>query len=65
MDRWYTVMVQPTLLEPVAVVCAYGNRQTSWQQIRIIPAASWDEAKEKAAKIVEGKVKRGYMICEG
>ena len=24
-DRWYMVTVQPTLLEPVAVVCAYGE----------------------------------------
>ena len=24
MDRWYSVTVQPTLLDPCAVICAWG-----------------------------------------
>ena len=41
-----------------------GNRQTSWQQMRIIPATSWDEAQALAAQIVGEKVKRGYELIK-
>ena len=39
MDRWYMVFVQATLFEPVAVICAWGNRRNSYQQLRVLPAA--------------------------
>jgi predicted DNA-binding WGR domain protein len=32
MDRWYSVRVQSTLLEPWAVICAWGNRRTRYQR---------------------------------
>ena len=44
MDRWYMVFVQATLFEPVAVICAWGNRRNSYQQLRVLPARSDDEA---------------------
>jgi predicted DNA-binding WGR domain protein len=30
MNRWYTVMVQPTLLDPVAVITAWGSRENDF-----------------------------------
>ena len=60
-DRWYMVAVQPTLFEPLAVICTWGNRQNSWQQSRILPVASTTEAYEVAEKIITQKVKRGYI----
>lgn len=60
MDRWYSVTVQPTLLDPVAVVCAWGSRRSRYQQLRALPAASLEEACAAAERIVRGKVRRGY-----
>jgi predicted DNA-binding WGR domain protein len=51
-NRWYSVCVQPTLLDSVAVVCAWGRRHTSYQRVRILPAESPEIAKEIAASIV-------------
>jgi predicted DNA-binding WGR domain protein len=62
MDRWYMVFVQASLLDPVAVICAWGNRRNSYQQLRVLPAASWEEAHETAQDMVKKKVARGYDI---
>ena len=62
MDRWYMVFVQASLLDPVAVICAWGNRRNSYQQLRVLPAASWEEAHETAQDMVKKKVARGYEI---
>ena len=64
MDRWYMVFVQATLFEPVAVICAWGNRRNSYQQLRVLPAHSEDEAFTVAQKIVEQKLARGYALVQ-
>jgi len=61
MDRWYMVFVQATLLDSVAVVCAWGSRRTAYHQLRVRPASSTEEALTTAKKIVQQKVKRGYQ----
>ena len=66
MDRWYMVFVQASLLDPVAVICAWGNRRNSYQQLRVLPAASWTEAHETAQDMVKKKLDRGYeIVSEG
>lgn len=60
-NRWYLVFVQATLLDPMAVTCMWGSRETTWQQLRILPAASLHEAEVLAGKIIRGKIKRGYV----
>jgi len=62
MDRWYMVFVQASLLDPVAVICAWGNRRNSYQQLRVLPAASWEEALQAAQGIVKQKLGRGYEV---
>ena len=59
-NRWYTVMVQPTLLDPIAVVTTWGSRETDYQQVHIEPMASEREALATAESIVLAKLKRGY-----
>jgi len=44
-NRWYMVSVQQTLLEPVAVVCAWGSRKSRWQRLRVLPVDSCEAAK--------------------
>lgn len=60
MNRWYMVQIQPTLLDPIAVICSWGNRDTSWARSRILPMDSLEQAKEEAEKIIAAKIKRGY-----
>jgi predicted DNA-binding WGR domain protein len=62
MDRWYFVGIQPTLLEPWAVICAWGNRRTRYARMRSLPAESLKVAEEIAAAIVSRKMRRGYLI---
>ena len=62
MDRWYFVGIQPTLLEPWAVICAWGNRRTRYMRMRSLPAESLKVAEEIATDIVTRKVRRGYLI---
>ena len=62
-DRWYMVLVQPTLLDPIAVYCAWGSNDSEWQRSRTIPAADMDAAAFLAARVVAQKVKRGYEIA--
>jgi len=52
MDRWYSVSVQPTLLDSVAVVCAWGRRHTGYQRVRVLLADSSETAEEIAAGVV-------------
>lgn len=60
-DRWYTVLVQPTLFEPVAVTCAWGNRQTAWQRMRIFPSESLEDAMALAEEIVAQKIRQDAL----
>lgn len=62
MDRWYLVTVQATLFDPVAVITAWGSRETTYQQMRIFPARSKEEALQLAVRIVGQKLRRGYML---
>ena len=61
MDRRYSVAIQPTLLDPVAVVCFWGSRRSSYQRMQVHPAATQEEAQKVAEKIVRGKIRRGYL----
>ena len=63
MDRRYSVAVQPTLLDPVAVVCVWGSRRSSYQRMRAEPADSISEAEALAAKLVARKCRRGYRLA--
>ena len=62
MDRWYSVCVQPTLLDPVAVVCAWGNRRTNYLRTLVLPTDSSEKAMKLADYIVTRKIRRGYTV---
>lgn len=55
------VQVQPTLLDPIAVICSWGNWDTAWERSRIFPMDSMEQAQEEAEKIIASKIKRGYQ----
>ena len=60
-SRWYSVIVQPTLMDGCTVVCLWGSRGTSYQRERILPVSSPDEAQALAEQIVARKLRRGYV----
>jgi predicted DNA-binding WGR domain protein len=64
MNRFYWVHIQPTLLDEIAVVCAWGSRDNVFQQMRAIPVQDMKEAERMAAEIVERKISRGYLKFE-
>ncbi|MDL1889851.1 WGR domain-containing protein [Nitrospirales bacterium NOB] len=61
MDRRYSVAIQPTLLDPIAVVCVWGSRRSNYQRMHVRPAITREEAEQVAEKIVRGKIRRGYL----
>jgi predicted DNA-binding WGR domain protein len=63
MDRRYTVYVQPTLLDPMAVVCVWGSRRSSYQRMQVHQASTQEEAQQVAERIIRAKMRRGYR-CE-
>jgi len=62
MNRWYSVSIQPTLLDPWAVVCAWGRWHTGYQRVRVLSAESPEAAEEMAAEVVAQKLHRGYLV---
>ena len=64
MHRRYSVAVQPTLLDLVAVVCVWGSRRGSYQRARAYPVPTTAEARKLAEKIVRTKVRRGYVLAQ-
>ena len=59
-NRWYLVAVQPTLFHPWAVVIAWGRRDNDFQQWRVIPVETEEQARDMAERIVARKIRRGY-----
>ena len=59
MNRRYSVAVQPTLLDPLAVVCVWGSRRGSYQRARAYPVPTTTEGRKLAEKIVRTKMRRG------
>ena len=59
-NRWYLVAVQPTLFHPCAVVIAWGRRDNDFQQWRVIPVETEEQARDMAERIVARKIRRGY-----
>jgi hypothetical protein len=47
MDRRYSVAVQPTLLDPMAVVCVWGTQRSSFQRLQVHKIATPEEAHEE------------------
>lgn len=60
-NRRHSVSVQATLFDPVAVVCSWGNRRTSYQRMRVLQVDAPESATELAAAIVAQKSRRGYL----
>jgi len=58
--RWYSVGIQNTLVDGIAIVYGWGSLKSSFQQWRTIKVGSSDEAERYAEKMVAKKLKNGY-----
>lgn len=61
MYRRYSIIIQPTLLDSVAVICIWGSRRSSYQRVQVHPATTREDAQKVAQKIVRAKIQRGYF----
>ena len=61
MYRWYSVGIQSTLVDGIAVIYGWGSLKSSFQQWRTIQMASMEEAKRYAEKMVAKKLVNGYQ----
>ncbi len=66
-NRWYAVGVQPSILDSMAVICFWGSRETTYQQMQIEPFDDQDEAREAADRVIRGKMRQkgSYVIVGG
>ena len=61
MHRWYAVGIQSTLVEELAVVYGWGSLDSAFQQWRRIVVSSQEEAEGLFNKMVETRLRRGYI----
>jgi predicted DNA-binding WGR domain protein len=62
MQRYYIVTVQKSLFGEMSVVTMWGSLETGAQQRQVFSAETFPLAVEKAEKIVETKIGRGYWL---
>lgn len=64
MYRWYSVGIQNTLVDGIAIVYGWGSLKSAFQQWRTVPVTSQKEAEKIVSKIVNTKLKKGYTRRE-
>lgn len=60
MYRWYSVGIQSTLVDGIAIVYGWGSLKSAFQQWRTVPVNSQTEAEKIVSKIVNTKLEKGY-----
>lgn len=64
MYRWYSVGIQGTLVDGMAVIYGWGSLKSPFQQWRTIQVLSQEEGEKIVAKILVTKLRRGYAHKE-
>lgn len=60
MYRWYSVGIQNTLVDGIAVIYGWGSLKSSFQQWRTVQMTTMKEAKKYVERILANKIKNGY-----
>lgn len=58
--RWYSIDIQNTLVDGIAVVIGWGILKSFFQQWRSYQMRSLEEANCLKEKIIAGRLKKGY-----
>jgi hypothetical protein len=61
MYRWYSIGIQSTLVDRLAVIYGWGSLKSPFQQWRTIPAGSQEEAEKIVNEIIQVRLKKGYV----
>jgi predicted DNA-binding WGR domain protein len=61
MYRWYSIGIQNTLVDGIAVIYGWGSLKSPFQQWRTIPAGSQEEAERMMNRIMQTRMKKGYV----
>jgi predicted DNA-binding WGR domain protein len=64
MYRWYTVEIQETLVDGIAVIYGWGSLKSTFQQWRTVPVNSQKEAEKIVGNLVKTKLEKGYARRE-
>ena len=60
MYRWYSVGIQNTLVDGIAVIYGWGSLRSSFQQWRTVQVVTKEEAEKYMVRIVAKKIAHGY-----
>ena len=63
--NFYLVGVQPALFDQVAVIHFWGSRQNMRQRVIVQPFDDQASARAAADRLIQHKVKCGYLIVAG
>ena len=61
MYRWYSVGIQNTLVDGIAVIVGWGSLKSSFQHWRSIQVQSLEDANRVMRKIIAGRLRNGYF----
>jgi len=61
---WYSVGIQGTLVDGIAVIYGWGSLKSPFQQWRTVPVSSQKEAEKVVAKMVNTTLCKGYVHRE-
>lgn len=64
MHRWYSVGIQETLVDGVAVIYGWGSLQSAFQQWRTIRVDTLGEGEKIVARLLATKIRKGYIQKE-
>lgn len=62
MYRWYSVGIQNTLVDGIAVIYGWGSLKSSFQQWRTVKMESMEEAERYVNTILAKKLRHGYRL---
>lgn len=62
MFRWYSIGIQNTLVDGVAVIYGWGSLKSNFQQWRTIHVRSKKEAEMMVQRMLLKRKQRGYVI---
>jgi len=62
MYRWYSVGIQSTLVDDIAVIYGWGSLKSTFQQWRTIKVSSEAAAKELIERLLKRRIEKGYTL---
>ena len=64
MYRWYSIGIQSTLVDGLAVIYGWGSLKSTFQRWRTIHVQSREEGEKIVAKMLATKIRKGYIRKE-